>query len=79
MLGSDNKDIWEVEYREIINPRISSPRNTLNLELYLFLTIINQDQGDPKVISPRNSESRNKLELGLILPQEYSNFKILFK
>jgi hypothetical protein len=27
MLESDNKDIWETEYREIINPKKISPRN----------------------------------------------------
>ena len=79
MLESNNKDIQETEYGEIINPRIDSSRNILNLEPYLFLVIINQDQGDPRVISPRNTKSRNKLGLGLILPQEYSNFKKLFK
>ena len=68
-----------MKYREIINPRIGSSRNILNPEPYLFLVIINQDQDDPRVISPRNTESRNKLGLELILPQEYSNFKKLFK
>lgn len=58
-LGSNNKDIQEIEYREIITPRIGGPRNTFNPDLYLFLAIMNQDQGDPRVINPRNSKSRN--------------------
>lgn len=76
---SDNKGIWEIKYKEIINPRTDSPRNILNLEPYLFLVTTNQDQDDPRVISPRNTKSRNKSGLELILPQEYSDFKKLFK
>lgn len=38
---SNNKDIWEIEYREIINPRTDSPRNILDLEPYLFSATIN--------------------------------------
>ena len=79
MLESDDKGIWEMKYREIINPQTGSPRNILDLEPYLFSVTINQDQDDPRVISPRNTESRNKLGLELILPQEYSDFKKLFK
>lgn len=79
ILESDDKGIWEIKYREIINPRTGSPRNILDLEPYLFLAITNQDQDDLRVISPRNTKSRNKLGLELILPQEYSNFKKLFK
>lgn len=76
---SDDKGIQEIKYREIINPRTGSPRNILNPEPYLFLATTNQDQDDPRVISPRNTESRNKLGLELILPQEYSDFKKLFE
>ena len=79
MPESNNKSIQEIKYREIINPRTGSLRNILNLEPYLFLATINQDQDDPRVISLRNTKSRNKLGLELILPQEYSNFKKLFK
>ena len=43
ILESDDKGIWEIKYREIINPRTGSPRNILDLEPYLFLAIINQD------------------------------------
>jgi hypothetical protein len=43
MLESDNKDIWEIEYREIIDPRTGSLRNTFIPEPYLFSAITNQD------------------------------------
>jgi hypothetical protein len=67
-LESNNKDTWETEYREIINPRIGSPRNTFILEPYLFSVITNQEDRNPKKDSPRNNEIGNKLESGLILP-----------
>jgi hypothetical protein len=76
---SNNEDIWELEYGEIINPRTGSPRNTFVPEPYLFLVITNQKDRNPKKDSPRNNEMGNKSELGLILPQEYNEFRILFK
>jgi hypothetical protein len=51
---SDDEEIWETEYRETIDPRTDSPRNTFIPEPYLFSAITNQDQGDPEEISPRN-------------------------
>ena len=82
---SNKEDIQELEPRinnlRKSNPRNNIPRNTFIPEPYLFLVIINQDQGDPKEISPRNTKPRNnhKLKLELTLPQEYSKFRILFK
>jgi hypothetical protein len=60
---SDEEDIWELE-PEIdnlrkSNPRNNVPRNTFIPEPYLFWATMNQDQGDPKEISPRNTEPRN--------------------
>ena len=88
MPESDREDIWEPEPRtnnpKKSNPRNNIPRNTFVPEPHLFLVIMNQDQGDPKEISPRNIESRNnqsgnELKLEPFLPQEYSKFKELFE
>jgi hypothetical protein len=76
---SNNKDIWETEYRETINPRTGSPRNTFIPEPHLFSAITNQENENPGKDSPRNSKMGNKSELGLILPQEYNEFRTLFK
>jgi hypothetical protein len=67
-LESDDKDIWETEYREIINPRTGSPRNTFIPEPHLFSATTNQENGKPGKDSPRNNKIGNKSELGLILP-----------
>jgi hypothetical protein len=41
MLESNDEDIWEMEYGEIIDPRIGSPRNTFIPEPHLFSVITN--------------------------------------
>jgi hypothetical protein len=87
-LGSDEEDIWESEpgtdNLRRSNPRNNIPRNTFIPEPYLFWVIMNQDQGDPKEISPRSTEPRNnqlgnESKLEPVLPQEYSKFRILFE
>ncbi|KAJ8228025.1 hypothetical protein LV160_008960 [Aspergillus fumigatus] len=76
---SDDEGIWETKYGETINPRTGSPRNILDPEPHLFSATTNQDQGDPRMISPRNTESRNESGSEPILPREYSDFKKLFE
>jgi hypothetical protein len=76
---SDDEDIWETEYGEIIDPRTGNPRNTFVLEPYLFSVTTNQENENPGKDSPRNSETRNKSESGPILPQEYNEFRTLFE
>jgi hypothetical protein len=76
---SDDEDIWETEYGEIIDPRTGSPRNTFVPEPHLFSATTNQGNENPGKDSPRNSKMGNKSESGLILPQEYNEFRTLFK
>jgi hypothetical protein len=85
---NDEIDDWGSEPRidspRTSDPRMDSPRSTFIPEPHLFWATMNQDQGDSKEISPRNTEPRNnqsgnKLKPEPTLPQEYSKFRILFE
>jgi hypothetical protein len=62
-LENDEMDDWGLEpgidSPRTSDPRTDSPRSTFILEPHLFWVTMNQDQGDSKEISPRNTEPRN--------------------